>query len=848
MRSIPIRAILIACVIALGHGRAPAAEGVEPARRDRLVVRGLSSLDPDSFARSLAADDDLLLFTSPLTTRKALIAAVVDKATLALQREGFATPQVTAAVEQGDGSGQVTVDVVEGPRQMAAGIEVTGLPDDLAGDLRRWLKSERPPSDAVPHWYDADDGWSGTRWIDQRGQPARMEPPLWTPGEPAALDPHRLRAIRAAIARFLREHGFFVAAKLLDTPKPGRAPGGGSPTGGPSLSVAVRSGVEGAVLAIDAVDLPPPSILRSIDLFAGARITAAHLERILGIEPGSPVTERDRLAWRESLRLSGRFVRHEVKFKEVPADGDGASPGIVATFDLQAYPHVPPLTEPLSRAEQAALRFRRWLLETLANDDDLVLTWASATAEQPVGSLVVSTRQGMVLTALPGSEDACGVAIGGDGLGWFLPREAGWFSMPLPVRKQLNANVALFLTETVEVGRHTYTRQFAVDSSLEPRPRGAPALSVTARIEPVACLAFLHDGNPTLSWEGDELIVARPDVTARIDFRTGRLVSVDLPGRGTVTIEAAPGRFTAAVTALLSAAGDDLTRDDALVSSGVEFFTGPAAGTAAEHLVEATGHFRGIMAWRGRIESVAEKLRDLARSGGFATADRVLADALARAADTTPLITVPAAESHAATADHTLAMASLAAAQAWRWTQHVCGRDAWPAALARVAMLAARKDAGVLWEFAAYVSAAQHGPLAYLAAATAAPTPALAASLARQGQGRLSVERFHDDCLPVLELLATCGLDRCTVSLVRTLDDDEAQRLGEACFGSPDLLLPLVDDLRGCDSDEAAVAALPAALDHWWTRSLCRVVTAALAARTETQTADKPPAEPSPRR
>lgn len=846
MRSIPIRAILVACVVFTSHGRAITAEQAESPRRDRLVVRGLSSLDPDRFARSLVADDDLLLFTGPLTTRKAFLAAVVDKATLALQRQGFAAPQVAAAVEEGAGGRQVTVDVVEGPRRMAAGIEISGLPDELAGDLRRWLKSERPPPDAVPQSYDAEDGWSGTRWIDPRGQPARMEPPLWSPGEPAAFDPHRLRAIRDAIARFLREHGSFAAARLLDKPQPDRAARAGNSTESPSLSVAVRSGDDDAVLTIDAVDLPPPVVLRSVDVLAGGRVTAADLERILGIEPGRPVTERDRLAWREFLRLSGRFVRHEVKFKEVP--GDGGPPGVVVTFDLQAYPHVPPLTEPLSRAERAALRFRTWLLETLANDDDLVLTWTSTTADQPVGSLVVSTRQGVVLTALPGTADACGMAIGGDGLGWFLPRGAGWFSVPLPVRKQLNANVALFLTETVEVGRHTYARRFAVDWSLEPRPRDAAALAVTARIEPVACLAFLHEGNPVVSWEGDELIVARPEMTARIDSRTGRLSSIALPDRGTMAIEAAPERFTAVVTALLSAAGDDRTRDDAMVSSGVEFFTSAAAGDAAERLVEATGHFHGVVAWQGRIETVAEKLRGLARSGGFATADRALADALARAADTTPLITVPAAESRATTTDHTMAMASLAAAQAWRWTQQVCGRDTWPAALARVAMLAARNDAGALWEFAAYASAARHGPLAYLAAATAAPTPALAASLARQGQGRLAVERFHDDCLPVLTMLATCGLDRCTVSLLRTLDDDEAQRLGEACFGSPDVLLPLVDDLRGCDCDEAAVAALPAALDHWWTRSLCRVVTAALAARAETQTADKPPAEPSPRR
>lgn len=150
MRPIPVRSLLIAGVIALAQAPTVVAEPVESARRERLVVRGLTSLDPDRFAQSLAADDDLLLLTGPLTTRKALLAAVIDKATLALQRQGFAAPQVTATIEQDDAGEQVIVDVVEGPRQMAAGIEITGLPDELAANLRRWLKSQRPPPDAVP--------------------------------------------------------------------------------------------------------------------------------------------------------------------------------------------------------------------------------------------------------------------------------------------------------------------------------------------------------------------------------------------------------------------------------------------------------------------------------------------------------------------------------------------------------------------------------------------------------------------------------------------------------------------------------------------------------------------------
>jgi hypothetical protein len=60
--------------------------------------------------------------------------------------------------------------------------------------------------------------------------------------------------------------------------------------------------------------------------------------------------------------------------------------------------------------------------------------------------------------------------------------------------------------------------------------------------------------------------------------------------------------------------------------------------------------------------------------------------------------------------------------------------------------------------------------------------------------------------------------------------------------------VPLVHDLRSQASEDAAVAVLPAALDRWWETSLRVTVAAALAARTEIQTADKPAAEPAARR
>ena len=48
--------------------------------------------------------------------------------------------------------------------------------------------------------------------------------------------------------------------------------------------------------------------------------------------------------------------------------------------------------------------------------------------------------------------------------------------------------------------------------------------------------------------------------------------------------------------------------------------------------------------------------------------------------------------------------------------------------------------------------------------------------------------------------------------------------------------------------EDAALAALPAALDHWWDSSLLSLVASALAAKTDLKTADKPDTDQTPRR
>ncbi len=804
------------------------------------VIRGVDDPAPDLLARSLANDNGLLLLTSPLTTRKVYLAAVIDKTTLALQHAGHPDAKATATVETGTDGDRVIIDAVPGARHLAASIEITGLPDDLASDLRGWLKSPRPPADAVPRAVGTESGWSGTRWFDHRGQPARMEPPLWSRGQPAPFDPQYLRTVRAAIARFLRDHGSFAAARGVEKPQ----------AAGARCDITVARGDDGAVLTVAFANVPPAAVLGEVEVAPASRVSSAVLCETLGIEIGRTVTEHDRLAWHEALRESGRFVRHDVKFKETKPDASGVT-GVVAIFDLAAYPHVPPLGEPLSREEEVMLRFRSWLLDTLANDDDLTVGWHRNADEPATASLAISTRDGALLTCLPGTDDACGITASGLGLGWYLPRSAGRFEVPLPVKVRGCFTVALDLTETSDRGRYSYPRKFTVGAALEPRPRDAEAaVAITARIEPVACLSLVHGPESQVRWEEDVLLVAERGAEARFDGPSGRLVSIHAPDGSTIAVGATPGLLARDLGVLRTRAGDDAYRADAPITSLVEFIAADGFLDAAGRISAAAGFTEAFTTWRPQIGTVAANLLEMAGRGGFATADSRVETAIAQLADddSQPLPVIPTAP--AAGPTDPWSMLTLATTtQAWRWLDESCGRDTWPCALVRIATLAAGKDSsGALWEITSLMANTHYGPIANLAAANLIPIETMAVSFARQGQTRLSTAAFHADCEAVRAVLADCGLDRCGVALVRSLDDDEARAIGSNCFGDPGALLPLVHDLRGCESEDAALANFPAALDHWWDSSLRSLVASALAAKTDLKTADKPDTDQTPRR
>jgi hypothetical protein len=824
---------------------------------DRLVVRGLEQIDPERLRLALVDDADLVWLSRPGDSREDFIAAVVGKATLALQRAGFAEPRVEADVESSDGVERLVLDVVEGQRFTAGRIEVTGVPDETAARLVRFLMERQPPLDAVPRPVDRPDGMTNTTWGDGDGRPATLLDPEWVSGGPAACDAIAERSVRTAVARFLRDEGHLAIAPTLERTASGALPRGvtytvhskwidGSGTH-EAFDVSLRRADGVADLVVTITDLPPKSTLRGIELPAACRTSRQDLEHFLGIAVGGPVSERQRAEWRDRLRRSGRFLRYEVELRADPQD----PAAVVARFDLEEYPRASPLAAPLTRAEETMLHFHDWIVDAVGRGDltvDVRHEQPDSAAAGGTARLVVSPTDGFVLTALPEAGLACGVIASGTQVSLLPPGGTGRLDVPLPTGTRLTATISLSLSRDATAGGEPpkYSRNISFGCGIATGDAATGGgVAIEMRIEPVACLAMVHEGGVETSFEGDTLVIVGESTTSRFDAATGRPLGLVADGYGLVA-DTQPGAVAAAAESLCRAAGPNRLRDAAPVTSAIELLLSDGVAEACGQVASATG-FPLDEAQIARLVPIVVAVRGcLARclaDGGIARCDEAVAGAV-RDAETPPIEPLEIPQDDAGNSPQAVKKATVRkiAAFAWECTEDHCGRESWPASLVRAAACGVVSDPAIFREMTNFLSQDDYGPLAYACAATLSPIPTVAKSLAIRGQERLSTIAFHTDCRPLLKAIERYGIDECCVSVLRSIDDDAVREIGRAACGDADLLVPLVREVRAHDTHDAAVDALQAALDAWWEEKLRSVVAARLDAVATPRTAIAPAA------
>lgn len=669
---------------------------------DRLVVRGLEAIQSESLRDGLLADAELYWLGLPDADRDAYLEALQNRSMLALEAAGFSEPAVKVTVERRtDGGETIAIDVVEGPRFLAGAIRVTGLPDDVAARLVRYLQEPQPPLDSQAESIELPDGSTKNHWITANGEPAKLEDPLWTPGKPAGLGRERHDALCRRTRDFLLREGF------LDLQGDGKLHG--FVRGGrllhyvPNELEAIRDHVDldvrydggQAVLAIHVKRLPPRSKLAAVELPDGLRTTRAELERYLGIEIGQPVTAADRGAWREKLRQSGRFVSQKIVFSLEPE-------GIVARFELVEYRDATPLGAPISPEEEALRSVRAWLLGALHAGHEVRHNIRDRSLEAKAFGVEFDFILGRTAAVclLRFGAARYGAAVMPDGLGLYAPNAR--LESPLWAGARPAGNLTLDV-EVKKAGEepetHTARAAFGVGvrrgSSLPP-----------FQIEPVWCTAQARRATMSRR-EGPDLVVEHADDSGktagtwrlRRDPATGRLLRVEAEGekneRGedvAFTIETGAGLAARAVAELQAASGPNLADPSRPVTAAARFVVALIESTPAafdglrEHGLGAA-EIESARAISATIQGGAQRLLDLGVPEPVEAAGRRLFADSSRTPPTDPLL-IPSEQkpNGAIEAVEDLASPRMLAPLLRELESHL-GRDAWPALAARVAVL-----------------------------------------------------------------------------------------------------------------------------------------------------------------
>jgi hypothetical protein len=803
--------------------------------RAEIVIRGLETLAPEQLLEPLARDADVIWLSRPHADRDAFITTVVAKCTAALEHAGFAKPRVAATVEPVLGTERLVLEVAEGPRYLAGSVAVEGLPADLAARLVEWLVNPRPPVGARAAPERSTDGPT-VRWLSADGFPVEPEPPVWPQTGPAACDAFKLHDAQTAVARFLREEGYLGIAPVsarrghVRPTAEGRRSRPAAADADAPFEVSLRPDGNVMDLVVTVRRLPPLARLRGIDIPAACRTTEAAVARYLEIEQGGAVTERNRIAWREKLRESARFLRHEI---ELRVDSENPS-AVVAAFDLEEYPAVPPLGEPLSREEAAVLRCRDWLLDAMARGEDLVIDIArQQTGADATARLVVSPDGGLLLTALPGTSLACGAAVGNAVASLMPPGGNGRIDLPLPADCCMSATLAFELgrDKSAPAKQTSFRHTLSCGCGLATRAGLRPGIALESRIEPVACVALVHERNPHVRFEDDVLVIESGAMSCRIDQRTGRLVG--LRGEGfQLSADARPGAYASETTSLRDAAGPDRLQADAPVTSALSLLLSEDVAAACGRLVAAAG-FGPESGWDASlatVERVARALKRCLDDGAAARCDGFLVEAAAQQPVATPPapLEIPREDEPQSTAAARKALVRHVAAFVWRLSEQHCGRDSWPAAVVRAGALGLVGDMAVLDEVTQFMLHEEYGPLAHAAASLLSPVQPVSVALARRGRERLSTVAFRTDCHPLLAAVEPYGLDQVIVAVARAVDDETIREFGKVVCDDPEVLLPLARSLRTHSSHDDAVAGLQSALDACWEQGLKLLVSAQL--------------------
>lgn len=709
-----MRHILMAgLVIALSCGMAKAEDLVGSlASPDRLVFHGCKLVKESEIRRALEGDWQVQLAAAPSMPLNAYLYTLQKRLHEGFLASGFSQPKVSAELE-GGADGHVVVTVDEGPRYFCGGIRVTGKTGAIpVRRLIQGLTSETPFGTFASSFKDAHTYLLGTKLTESRSYAD------WTIGDTAPFGADMQDILNSDVRDTLANLGYFTVRQ--------------------KVGVEITAGGK-AELHIDILDPGKPTLLDHVEVVGNKISKTSDIQKLIGLVPGQSIGLDDLFEAQRRLWESARFFKH---FLTATSSPDGKWARLILKADVGEVSGLPPLDQPLSDADQALLRCRKWFLNGLQTGDDLVVDlrllkktgWPRTSATFIVGSLGAAfhVRQEAAATRPADVKNSNTIEYAGA----ISPQMAGVFAISDQRKILIDSpnQVSWVLYFHVEQGDDEADKsdwKINFGGGRETGPDIEPGVRLSMRIPPAALLEAAHAKDVRTRVEGGKLLIDGGEIHMSADAASGRFEKIWAGNDKGDGIEFARRQGALAQeTAVLAKAGTGTNQYDSRhpFASLMAFIADEALRGPWLRPGSATPENRGKL--------IISKLLSL---DVFEPFDR-LSDSFA-VGDSTFLIPPPRAQSGGG-------FVASVAMFAFAHTNDLFEHGSWPWTLSRqILLMFAQHPESFEPELKRIVSDDRMGPVGFLAAAKFLQpySPQTSTALAGIGLGQLDAQHFQVD-------------------------------------------------------------------------------------------------------
>ncbi|MFM8252270.1 MAG: hypothetical protein ACKOBW_11790 [Planctomycetota bacterium] len=514
-------------------------------RPNRLQVHGTQRVNARQLIAALQSDPEILWAGHPHEVMSQYREVIRRRAETALQHLGLPDARVKTRLDTE--AEQIHLDVTEGPEFQAGRIKITGTPAELTRRLTAELLAPRPTATVPPldlrlveQPATNSSNSKVTVWLDRDLQPVSTVGPTWIEGQPAPCDQPTRAMLREQMEQALARAGYDQTKFTLDIVRDSRR-------GTMDLTIAVT-------------DLGTTATIAALRVTGAERNSQTDILDYLKLEVGQATTNRELRDCENKLRSSGRFLRQSITARRNPD-----SSAVIVTIDVTEYAFATPLSQPLTREEQALLACRSWLLRLRDHGYDLhyqqqpVAANAAASAVDPdAASLtteprwpslqeVVLSRSGVYVSLVGGPpsnsanssvsrpRQTLQAIVTSDRTGLVLTdnaKPAASESFWLAQASDARVNVAMQFTFTPPTAAAAATvnpvKPFAMSLGLglsnQSAASAAPLMTLDLRVDPIFFIALAHEYSPQFRWSDSELLITTDRSSLRIDTASGRLL------------------------------------------------------------------------------------------------------------------------------------------------------------------------------------------------------------------------------------------------------------------------------------------------------------------------------------